>query len=53
MKLDILKNAGSVVGKTSYALQKHSPEICQGLGMVGMVVTVVLVVAILVLAVVA
>lgn len=42
MKLDILKSAGTIVGKTSYALQKHSPEICQVAGMVGMVVTVVM-----------
>lgn len=42
MNTDILKNAGSLVGKTSYFLQKHSPEICQGAGMIGMVVTVVL-----------
>lgn len=42
MKLDILNKAMPVARKVGFAINKHSPEICQVVGGVGMVVTIVM-----------
>ena len=42
MKLDILNKAMPVARKVGFAISKHSPEICQVVGGVGMVATVVM-----------
>lgn len=41
-KNDILMSLGKVAHKTGFMLKKHSPEICQGVGIIGMCITVVL-----------
>ena len=41
-KNDILSSASSLVKKTGFKIKKHSPEICQAVGIVGMVGTVIL-----------
>lgn len=41
-KNDILSSASSLAKKTGFKIKKHSPEICQAVGIIGMVGTVIL-----------